>query len=311
MKKQTWNTVGYPILIGLVLLGLISIFSSGEVAYGTPQEESAVQLSSLSIDCGELVPEFSPNHHEYRVYVEEDSKTDSCRTSARVSDNSLRIEAEGPEKLNGKDVKKTVTVTAADGKKTIYTIQVHFVKKLEILSKGKLYVPQEKPDLKALPKGFTFSEQKIKGQSIAAAENSKEHLILIQYANDLDKTDTRWYAYDPGKDALNHIEIKTIDEKPYITVPSGKELLYGGGEEQSGYYLYDLGKKQIQSISKEQPSYATKYIVIGGVIFTLLLCAILIITLRNGRKLRKEQIRYFGPSLSLDEAEDSSQEEGD
>lgn len=106
MKKQTWNTVGYPILIGLVLLGLISIFSSGEVAYGTPQEESAVQLSSLSIDCGELAPKFSPNHHQYCVYMEEDSKADSCRTTARVSDNSLRIEAKGPEKLNGKDVKK-------------------------------------------------------------------------------------------------------------------------------------------------------------------------------------------------------------
>ncbi|MCQ4637219.1 cadherin-like beta sandwich domain-containing protein [Anaerovorax odorimutans] len=311
MKQQIWNKVRYPILIGLLLLMLISFFWGGEAVYGVPEKDSAVRLSSLSIDCGELAPEFSPNHYEYHVYLEKDSKTDSCRTTARVSDNSLKIAAEGPAKLNGKDVKKTVTVTAANGKKTIYTIQVHFVKKLEILSKGKLYVPQEKPDLAALPHGFTYSEHKIKGQSITTAENSKEHLILLQYANDLDERDTRWYAYDPGEDALNHIEIKTIDGESYITVPSEKELLYGGGDEQAGYYLYDSGQGKIQSLSKDQQSYAAKYIVIGGAIITLLLCAILIIALRNGRKLRKEQIRYFSPHLSLEEAEDSRQEEGD
>lgn len=311
MKKQTWNKIGYQILIGLFLFGLLSIFFGVETVYGAPKQESSVRLSSLSIACGELVPEFSPNHYEYSVYVKEDSKSDSCRTTARVRDNSLSVAAEGPEELNGKDAKKTVTVTAADGEKVIYTIQVHVVRSIEILAKGRLYVPKENPDLAALPDGFVSSQYRVKGESIAIAKNSEEDLILIQYVNDRDKADTCWYAYDPAKDKLNPIKIKTIDGDPYITVPPEKELLYGGGDGKAGYYLYDSGQEQIQSISKDQSSYATKCLVIGGVIITLLLCAILIITLRNGRKLRKEQIRYFSPPLSLDEVEDSSHEEGD
>lgn len=97
------------------------------------------RLSMLTMNCGNLVPEFSPDIYEYTVYVTKDQENKNCGTSAESVDQTADISAEGPLEFTDEDVVKTITVTATNGEQAQYTITVHIIRDTELLINNKVY----------------------------------------------------------------------------------------------------------------------------------------------------------------------------
>lgn len=115
----------------------------GGTTSSTDQTSADTRLSELQINCGQLVPEFSPDQYNYTVYVEYDGEPIDCGTSAVGIDSSVSIRAEGPTEITGEDAQKRVIAEAADGSYSEYVIDLHVVKDNELLIGNAQYVISE------------------------------------------------------------------------------------------------------------------------------------------------------------------------
>lgn len=297
----------YKRKLGVIILCCVFICSIGlweeSSVFAAPSNKTDTRLSQLSIACGSLTPEFSPDVYDYQVYVTKEQTSRDCKTSVKLKDSTAKVTAEGPAEFQDSDVEKKITVTASGSEKSIYTIKVHIVQDNEILEEGKLYQVAKTIPMNTLPEGFKKSKCTVKGKSISVAKNENANLILVPYENVADVNDTRWYSYDQSKDELDLAELKKIEGATYVTVTSGKELVYGSNDGTSGYYLYDVSTGEIQSLSTEGISQGLVILIIA-IVLTIIVCIVLFVVLRRGRKRKipqRNETKYFRPYLSFDE----------
>lgn len=279
----------------------------------SPAQPVDTRLSELTINCGTLVPEFSPDIYEYFVYVTKTQESKNCGTSAVAVDNSASITAEGPLEFENEDITKRITVTGANGEKAEYVINVHIITDTELLIDNKLYKITEKPDLDLLPAGFKASKKQLNGEEITVAESSDGNIFMVQYIEDSSQSDYKWYRFDAEAEKFYPSDVIEIDGEKYIVISSEGDLIYGTGPQGTGYYLYDKDTQEVGLFigktteeAADQP-YKIDKILLIAVPAAILICALLGIFLYKKSRKNKDKMqsadKYFRPYIFVNEDE--------
>lgn len=96
--------------------------ASAAVKVITPKPSSNANLSSIKLSSGSLSPAFNPNTTSYTATVK--YSVDSITVTGSVADGGATYTGGGTFALNVGDNSRTLTVTAADGSKKSYTINI-------------------------------------------------------------------------------------------------------------------------------------------------------------------------------------------
>lgn len=88
-----------------------------------PPASTNNNLSQLSVSTGELSPKFNASTTSYKVAVK--NEVSSINIQATAADSKAKVSGTGNKKLNYGNNKFSVVVTAEDGSKKTYTIQVN------------------------------------------------------------------------------------------------------------------------------------------------------------------------------------------
>lgn len=267
------------------------------------------KLSELSIECGTLVPSFSPDQYSYTVYVNRDSENKSCRTSATArSSAGTTISAEGPAEFSGEDVQKKIIVTGTDGSRSEYVIDVHVLKDTELFIDNELYNLTEDLDIDALPGTFKKVETTFKDEKINAARSKDGNLYLVCFKNSSDNK--LWYMLNGDKTSMYPVQIVEHNGEKYIAISSAGELVYGSNEEEAGYYLFDSSTGEIAFSVKNNPNTLDDKSVTGNIVVRILVAVVILacigmcIYLLLSRKkvaANGNDNKYFRPYIHLED----------
>ncbi len=298
--------------------------TSGGTTSSTDQTSADTRLSELQINCGQLVPEFSPDQYNYTVYVEYDGEPIDCGTSAVGIDPSVSIRAEGPTEITGEDAQKRVIAEAADGSYSEYVIDIHVVKDNELLIGNALYVISEPKDIDSLPGEFREDDAGFASEKIKVARSSDGRLSLICYVNADDPEDILWYMLDENSGTTYPAQIVELNGQQYIVISSGNEFVYGDNEGTAGYFLVDPQTGEIIfSLSEDGQAQSAgdsvnTIIIIAAIAAVILCIAFCIVVYRkyhiNNAKISSAENKYFRPYLSPDEeymAQNNEQKKAD
>lgn len=270
------------------------------------------RLSELHINCGELIPEFSPDQYEYKVYVEYDGEPINCGTTARAEDTSLKIRAEGPLETDGEDVQKRIFAEAENGDYSEYVIDVHIVKEGELLIDGYLYTISEPKDIDSLPGDFEAGEAELDSELVKVAKNGDGSLKLLCYVNADDEKDVLWYILKENTGELSAAKIIEFDDGAhYLSLSSGNDLVYGTYEDTTGYFLIEPKTGEVLlSLNGERETSEAKALrgniaIIIAAAVAVVICVIFCLATRRKynsqiKKNKGENNRYFRPYLSPD-----------
>lgn len=230
-------------------------------------------LSSLSINGQKLSPAFSKNTTKYNLTVE--NKITSINVSAKATDSKARISGIGTKKLSEGSNKINIVVTAENGNKKTYTINVTRKELNPIIVKindEEYTVVRNKNKLEA-PDNYSNTTVTIEGENVPALENETTGYKLLGLINP--KGETNLYVYNndtytlyneykfggitlyvkevPEEDMLKNITEKTIklgDEEitSYIMKDLNYPLVYGMNIEtgKTNWYTYDEEEKSLQ-----------------------------------------------------------------
>ena len=197
-----------------------------------------LRLSFLSIDCGELVPAFSPDVYQYTVYITPEQEERSCSVEANPMDERASVVYEGPLTIETSDIVRTITVFD-DVAETVYTITVHIITAGELLVDGVYYAVSDTPDLASLPGQFTAGEVVIDGEKRTAAQSADGQLLLIQYSSQTPGAWPLWYRCDLSTGKQYPVDIVETEGKRYIRISSGESVFYGSDNGEASFFIYD------------------------------------------------------------------------
>lgn len=231
---------------------------------------SNANLSSLSVSAGSLEPAFSASTTSYRVTASNDVV--SCSVSAKAAESRAKVSGTGDAKLNVGDNKITVTVTAADGTKKNYTVNIYrqTAEETAAANAGSDITPEDPlavtigsetlkivADISALyiPEGYTIQTEK-RGETDVQLLKENDGDITLYYLTDATGTKTQLYSYDAitGFEQLRYI---TVNGKMYIL----KEL-EDSFAAPDGYYesIVHLSDTDIEAYKYEDENLADFYI---------------------------------------------------
>ena len=290
--------------------GVANNVTSGAVNNQVPLTPGTVdtRLSSLIIQCGTLVPTFSPDVYEYTVYVTKEQENKNCGTQVTAFNESLNIKAEGPTVFVDKDVTKKVIIESPSGEKSVYSIRVHILKDTELYINNSLYTVSDDPDVEALPLGFNKKKQEIDGEKVYAAKNKDEGIVLIQFVNSTNEKDRLWYLYDEEKSTLSLATIKQIGEISFVAINNPTDLLYGEGPDGLAYYSYEEdGTLTFYANKIKKISIVSEGSKLLLVIFIITMLSIMLATYIYKRKCKNDKIaaeNYYKVKFSLEDCAD-------
>lgn len=279
--------------------------------YTASQSSSDTRLSELQINCGQLVPEFSPDQYNYTVYVEYDGEPIGCGTSAVGMDPSVSIRAEGPTEIIGEDAQKRVIAEAGDGSYSEYIIDIHVVKDNELLINNALYVISEPQDIDSLPGDYQKDEVEFASETVRVARSSDDNVCLLYYVNTADENDVLWYILNEDTEKTYQAVILEYDGQQYLSLSPGNDLVYGVHDGVLGYFIIDPATGEILfslsgSANPENTSAlsANNWIIIGAAAVIVLLAACCTFICRKfylrAKANEKQEKKYFRPYLSPD-----------
>ena len=216
-------------------------------------KNSNADLKEFSIACGPLTPAFSPEITSYKVTASA-NETDVDIT-AIPADPDADVEFGGSPVLTEDHVTREVTVTATDGTKKVYSIEITRNNPTGAINiDGTLYVPSENQSLADIPAGFLASKMTYSGKDINILKSRDGQVVLVKLVPDGESDESaRWFAYDQANNSFTPSEIITVDGNRYVVVRNGMSLVYGGPENASGYNIYnpetgEINQVQVQGI---------------------------------------------------------------
>ena len=279
------------------------------------------RLSSLNMSCGALVPAFSPDIYEYTVYISDGQENKECTTVAMPINVAARVTAEGPKTIEKEDVVKKVISIGPSGEKSEYIINIHIIRKNELLVENKLYKISDNPDISLLPAGLKVYTYELNGEKIKVAKVAKERnnkLLFLQYVNVSDEKDYLWYSLNTSNKSVYPIEVKEVEGRNSIVISSGVDLIYNDGPEGTGYYVYNPNNNKFEYIVPEEDSKLSQdnildyhsVIYYGLIISTAVaLCAVAscIFLYKKAKRLDKKESKYFRPYIAVQEKNISEQ----
>lgn len=186
-------------------------------------------LSSLEVEGYSISPKFDKKTTKYSLTVPNDVK--SIKVKARESDSKASVSGDGTRKLNEGNNKLNVVVTAENGNKKTYTINVT-VKELNPINvtiDGKEYTVVRKKDLLESPSTYTDTTVTISGEQVPALESSITNYTLVGLSNS--DGDINLYIYDNDKYTL-YKEHKFNGVTIYPKTPKKEDMLEGVEEKE-------------------------------------------------------------------------------
>ena len=276
------------VVIALMLL-LVSMIFYTPKAYGV---EGMPYATSLTIDCGTLVPEFQPDVYEYTVYVDSDAENRSCVTTVEVDGDDVGANVEGPVEFEDEDITKTVTLSDSDDDRTVYTINVHIAKDDEIIIDGMLYTLITDVDDSQLPPGFSAASGTFDGQNVKTAISEDGNVTVVPFACVDDSADITWYTTNANGSLGQPMEIREWDGQDYMLIePSDNDSVI----------MIKSSGSILDSITGSFGKYTL--IAVAAVVVLILLICILSAARKHQRK-EKSDGRYFRTHLTLEDKND-------
>lgn len=216
-------------------------------------KNSNADLKEFSIACGPLTPAFSPEITSYKVTASA-NETDVDIT-AIPADPDADVEFGGSPVLTEDHITREVTVTATDGTKKVYSIEITRNNPTGAINiDGTLYLPSENQSLADIPAGFLASKMTYSGKDMNILKSRDGQVVLVKLVPDGESDESaRWFAYDQANNSFTPSEIITVDGNRYVVVRNGMSLVYGGPENASGYNIYnpetgEINQVQVQGI---------------------------------------------------------------
>ena len=297
-----------------------STTTSSSSSNSTNKKSSNNDLTSLSIEGYEISPTFNKNITNYTVTVP--YGTEKIQINAYKEDNKASISGDYIKEVKEGENKFDVTVTAENGDKKVYTINVMVDSKpIEVLVDEKKYTLVKKAtDLKDISLEHEIIKLTIEDQEVEAYRVDSINYILVGLRDSDGKISL--FKFDSYKDdnipfkytLYQEISSNTITLIPTdtssISIPSGykKEEIEINGEKvtayqkDDGYYLIygmniETGKESFYSYDKEEGTFqryieveeqlsldTLKLVFIGAASVVSIFVAIIIVLINKLRK---------------------------
>lgn len=135
-------------------------------------------LSTLTVDKGELSPEFVASTTEYKVNVVDEEE---ITIGAKASDSKASVSGAGTKSLEVGENKFSIVVTAENGSKKTYTITVNREATPTVFTEfngGNFGFVVDTSDVK-LPSGFEVSTLSIGGEEVSSWNNTNCNLEIV------------------------------------------------------------------------------------------------------------------------------------
>lgn len=243
------------------------------------------RLWSLSVDKGELKPQFNSSTTTYTVELT--SKDTEIKINAEAWDDEAEVEGDGIKAIKLGSNSFSIDVTAEDGTKKTYTINVNVVEVPEtyVSFNDAQYGIMKEVENADIPKGFTKNEMTINAINVPVYVNEEQTITLVHAINPEGSRGFYVYKEDEGILGLyrplaikdNNIYIvdiplamQTKDALKFKTVVIngeevacwefedeelvGYQLLYVlNNEGELGYYLYRKATDQLTAYPESNP----------------------------------------------------------
>ena len=172
------------------------------------EKSNDATLKSLSIDDANISPEFKSDILEYNVEVE--SGVEKLKINATPNNNKATVSGAGEVTVKEGLNKISISVTAEDGSRKTYTINITVKEKEPIIVKinGKNYTIIRKEE--GLPEVDLFEKTKVKigEEEVAAYYNSDLKIYLVGLRDD--KNNIGMYIYDTDKNTYTRYNWITV-----------------------------------------------------------------------------------------------------
>ena len=172
------------------------------------EKSNDATLKSLSIDDANISPEFKSDILEYNVEVE--SGVEKLKINATPNNNKATVSGAGEVTVKEGLNKISISVTAEDGSRKTYTINITVKEKEPIIVKinGKNYTIIKKEE--ELPEVDLFEKTKVKigEEEVAAYYNSDLKIYLVGLRDD--KNNIGMYIYDTDKNTYTRYNWITV-----------------------------------------------------------------------------------------------------
>ena len=172
------------------------------------EKSNDATLKSLGIDNANISPEFKSDILEYNVEVE--SGVEKLKINATPNNNKATVSGAGEVTVKEGLNKISISVTAEDGSRKTYTINITVKEKEPIIVKinGKNYTIIKKAE--ELPEVDLFEKTKVKigEEEVAAYYNSDLKIYLVGLRDD--KNNIGMYIYDTDKNTYTRYNWITV-----------------------------------------------------------------------------------------------------
>lgn len=288
------------------------------------EKSNDVTLKSLNIDNANISPEFKSDILEYNVEVE--SGVEKLKINATPNNNKATVSGAGEVTVKEGLNKISISVTAEDGSRKTYTINITVKEKEPIIVKinGKNYTIIRKEE--GLPEVDLFEKTKVKigEEEVAAYYNSDLKIYLVGLRDD--KNNIGMYIYDTDKNTYTRYNWITVGGVTLYLKDAPKKLenftkyketinnisidlyklnnnekiglIYGTNVKtgNTGWYIYDKDDETLaRYYNKEVDIYKNKisnyknYLMIFMVLVSVII--LLLISLITNKKIKKKKTK--------------------
>lgn len=195
-------------------------------------------LSSLSVNEGNISPKFSANTTKYTVNLE-GNKT-KIKIDAKAKDSKAKVSGTGEKNLKVGKNTFVVKCTAENGSTRNYTIIVNVDEKPLVYTeygKQKLGVVRNLEGVN-IPAGFEKSTTQLDGQKIDAWTNKNLNQTISYLVDEQNKK--AYYVIENGKIAYEY-QIVDIDDRHFVIVPIDNQL-----KEREGFQFQKVQVREIE-----------------------------------------------------------------
>lgn len=290
------------------------------------EKSNDATLKSLSIDNINISPEFKSDILEYNVEVE--SGVEKLKINATPNNNKAIVSGAGEVNVKEGLNKISISVTAEDGSRKTYTINITVKEKEPIIVKinGKNYTIIRKEE--ELPEVDLFEKTKVKigEEEVAAYYNSDLKIYLVGLRDD--KNNIAMYIYDTDKNTYTRYNWITVGGITLYLKDAPKKLenftkyketinnisidlyklnnnekiglIYGTNVKtgNTGWYVYDKDDETLaRYYNKEVDIYKNKisnyknYLMIFMGLVSVIIIILVLISLITNKKMKKKKTK--------------------
>lgn len=282
--KSTDRKASYSLTFKAVALGSASISFNGNyynavpvgvpISYGAQfnivdPTTSNANLSSLSVSSGSLSPSFSSGKTNYNVTVRND--VSELKITAKSAVAAAKVEGATTIQLVEGNNTHNITVTAIDGSKKVYTLNIKRMTMeeqiaadtppVDILATNINGQPHHildvLPETAVAPEGFSNGVAQYNGAEIQVYESADKTYVLYTIKNDTDET-LELYTYNAMKDEFIKLPYFNLNGKMYIFADAGHDYVAPAGYDET---QLNLGNSTIKAYTSTDEKLFDFYII--------------------------------------------------